>query len=284
MKSYSGLLIIGAILLGGYCTICFLTWFFQEKLIFFPFREYDASPSSLGIEFDEVSLSIPGGDTVYGWYCHTAAKPRAVILFLNGNAGNMSHRLERLPMARELNVDILLVDYPGYGRSTGKPTEQSLYATADASYHYLIAQRKAPANRIILFGESIGSAVALHLAAQQIVGGVVVESGFTSLPEVGSSHYGWLPVKYLLKYKFPARDYIMNTSCPVLVSHSPQDEVTPFRMGEELFELAEEPKRFVSLTGGHNDRDFLRNSDWRSSMIWLIDEVEKRAPQSPSSH
>jgi uncharacterized protein len=273
-----------SVLLGGYCTICFLTWLFQEKLIFFPFREYDADPSFLGIGFEEVSLSIPGGDTVYGWYCRTTTEPRAVILFLNGNAGNLSHRLERLPMARTVNADIFLVDYPGYGRSTGQPSEKSLYATAEAAYQYLVSQRKVHAMRIILFGESIGSAVALHLATQQLVGGVVVESGFTSLAKVGSSHYGWLPVKYLLKYKFSAREYIKSIRCPVLVAHSPQDEVTPFQMGEELFELAKEPKRFVPLSGGHNDRDFLRDSTWLESIIWLCDEVEKQAPQPSSSH
>jgi uncharacterized protein len=284
MKSYSGLVIIIAIIFGGYCTICFLTWFFQDKLIFFPFKEYDATPANLGIEFEEVTLATHAGDSICSWSCRTSPQPRIVILFLNGNAGNMSHRLERLPMAKALNADILLVDYPGYGRSTGKPSEQSLNAAALAGYQYLVSQKGVEPSRIILYGESIGSSAALHLASQERVGGVVVESGFTSLAEVGSSHYGWLPVKYLLKYRFPSRDYIKQIGCPVLVSHSSQDDVTPFSMGEELFELAAEPKRFVRLSGGHNDRDFLNDSSWLASMIWLCDEVEKQASRTPSSH
>jgi hypothetical protein len=112
----------------------------------------------------------------------------------------------------------------------------------------------------------------------------VVESGFTSLAEVGASHFSWLPVKYLLKYQFPARDLIKEITCPVIVSHSPLDEVTPFRMGEELFRLAAEPKKFVTLSGYHNDRDFLNDSAWRSAMAWLRTEVENRAVKSPSGH
>ena len=284
MRSYGILITIAAVILGGYGTICFLTWLFQDKLIFFPFRDYEATPASLGFNFEEVSLSTQTGDSVYGWYCHTSPEPRIVILFLNGNAGNISHRLERLLMARQQRADILLVDYPGYGRSTGKPSEDALYATAEAAYQYLIAIRGAEADKIILFGESIGSAVALHLAAQHPVGGIIVESGFTSIAEVGASHFSWLPVKYLLKYQFPARDLIKEVTCPVVVSHSPLDEVTPFRMGEELFRMASEPKKFVTLSGYHNDREFLNDSAWLSAMAWLMTEVENRAVKSPSSH
>ena len=284
MRSYSILITVAAVIVGGYGTICFLTWFFQDKLIFFPFRDYESTPASLGFEFEEVSLSTQAGDSLHGWYCRTSPEPWAIILFLNGNAGNLSHRLERLPMARQQGTDILLIDYPGYGRSTGKPCEEALYATAEACYQYLVIKRGIVANKIVLFGESIGSAVALHLATQHTVGGVVVESGFTSLAEVGASHFSWLPVKYLLKYQFPARDLIKEITCPVIVSHSPLDEVTPFRMGEELFRLAAEPKKFVTLSGYHNDRDFLNDSAWRSAMAWLRTEVENRAVKSPSGH
>ncbi|HSG94905.1 MAG TPA: alpha/beta hydrolase, partial [Afifellaceae bacterium] len=176
-----------------------------------------------------------------------------VVLFFHGNAGNISHRLDSLRIFNALNLDTLIFDYRGYGRSDGKVSERGTYRDGEAAWRYLTVERGIAAEDIVLFGRSLGAAIATYVASRHTPGALIVESGFVSVPDMAANLYPWLPARRLARIKFPAGDYLRAVSCPVLIVHSRDDEIIPFEQGRKLFERALEPKHFLELRGGHND-------------------------------
>lgn len=238
------LLCYGALILFIYLT--------QDRMIYFPFHQIEQTPRDIGIAFDEVILSTHDNEKLHAWFIPSPSAC-AVILFCHGNAGNISHRLDILPSFRNLGFSMLLFDYRGYGNSTGKPSELGTYRDAEAAYDYLTGQAGIAPEKIIVFGESIGCAVAVELAVRRRVGALVLLAGFTSLPELGQQLYPWLPVKLLAKHRYASIEKIQHIVCPKLIIHSPEDEIVPFWHGRALFEKACPPKEFLEIMGGHND-------------------------------
>ena len=152
-----------------------------------------------------------------------------------------------------MGLNVLIIDYRGYGRSTGKPSEQGLYRDAEAAWHYLTRSRGIDAKEIVLFGRSMGGAVATWLAAETQPAAVIVESTFTSVPDMAAKLYPLLPVRLLARLDFNAQENIRRVESPVLILHSRDDEIVPFEHARSLYEAAHEPKRLVELRGGHND-------------------------------
>jgi hypothetical protein len=174
-------------------------------------------------------------------------------LFLHGNAGNISHRLEMLKIVHQLGLNCFMLDYRGYGQSQGSPSEQGLYTDAEAAWNWLVQEKGLSSRDIICWGRSLGGAVAAYVARDKNPGALIIESSFTSLPELGQKLYPFLPVKMISRMSFSTTQYIKYMSCPVLVVHSPEDEIVPFAFGEELYRSAKEPREFLQIQGGHNE-------------------------------
>jgi len=176
-----------------------------------------------------------------------------VLLFFHGNAGNISHRLDSIAQFQELGLSVLIIDYRGYGQSTGRTTERGIYRDADAAWHYLIDDRGIVANDIVIFGRSLGASVASHLASEYQPLALIVESSFTSIPDIAQDIYPWLPVRWLSRLSHATRDYVRGVRCPILIIHSRDDEIIPFHHGEAIFASANEPRTLLTIRGTHND-------------------------------
>ena len=242
-----------------YAGISISLYLFQDRLVFFPDRNLAATPRDIGLDYEDVWLTTSDGVRIHGWYV-PAAGAGATIVFLHGNAGNISHRLDTLRIFHRLHVNTLIIDYRGYGQSDGSPSEPGSYLDARAAWDYLTEVRKLPPQTLIIFGRSLGGAVAAWLAKEVEPGGVVLESTFSSVPDMAVRLYPWLPVRLLARIRYDTRTYLLEVNCPVLVVHSEEDDLIPFSHGETLYAVAGQPKSFLRMRGGHNN-GFLVSGD-----------------------
>ena len=269
MATLTGLLLV--LLL---CTGLVIGWFWmiQERLIYFPLRDLYADPADAGLAFEEVRLTTDDGVRLHAWYLpHPEA--RGALLFLHGNAGNISHRLDSLAIFHRLGLATLILDYRGFGLSEGSPNEAGTYLDADAGWRHLVAARGYPPERIVVFGRSLGGAVAAHAAARHRPAGLIVESTPTSLVALGAELYPWLPVRLLARNRYPVRETLDRYPGPVLVAHSRHDEIVPFHHAEGLLAGLGARGRLLELRGGHNDGFLATGSAYFEGLDAYLDEV-----------
>lgn len=243
------------IFLLGYLGFLLLVYLGQPSMIYYPNipgKDLQATPGEAGLDFEEVQLQTRDGVELHGWYL-PATDPEAVLLFLHGNAGNISHRLDSLRIFNALGLSVLIFDYRGYGRSEGRPSEEGTYRDAEAAWSYLVEERGWRAEQIVVFGRSLGAAIAAQLSGKNSPRGLILESAFTSVPDFAAEIYPYLPVRLLSRYHYDTLKHLRRVSCPVLVIHSPDDEIIPFRHGRAVFRAADEPKTFLQISGGHNE-------------------------------
>ncbi len=245
-----GTVIITAAL--GYGLVLLLAFIFQERLLYFPLRSMAVTPAAAGLEFEEVWLTTGDGVRIFGWYVPAAGSRRA-LLFFHGNGGNISHRLDSIAQFQRLGLNVFIIDYRGYGHSEGRPTEAGTTLDAAAAWRYLVEQRGFAPEQIVIFGRSLGGAVAAGLAEQQRPGALILESTFTSVPDMAARQFPFLPVRQLSRLHYNTRERLARIDAPVLIIHSPNDEVIPFEHGRALFATAGQPKEFLQIDGGHND-------------------------------
>lgn len=264
MRVMVNVLLAGAI---AYAVILLLVFLFQPRLVYFPQveRELRATPRNVGLDYEDVVLHTADGEKLHAWWT-PAREARGAVLILHGNAGNISHRLEYLSMFNRLGYATLLVDYRGYGRSSGAPSEVGTYRDAEAAWHYLIETRKLAAHDVVVFGESLGGGVATWLAAKYPPRGLILASTFTSVPDLGAAVYPWLPVRWLARIDYNNLDHIGKITVPVLIAHSRNDEIIPIAHGEALFAAAREPKQFLTLSGGHNEGFLFARPEWAAAV------------------
>ncbi|HEY7514480.1 MAG TPA: alpha/beta hydrolase [Vicinamibacteria bacterium] len=226
---------------------------FEKSLIYHPSREHDVSARALGLAHESVALTAEDGVRLDALFL-PAKDSRVTVLLAHGNAGNLSHRLDRVIFLQaRLRADVLLFDYRGYGRSEGSPDEEGTYRDGRAAYRWLVEQRGVSPDRLVLFGESIGSAVALDLAVSRPCRALVLEAPFTSVPDMARVVLPFLP-RAFVRTQYDNLAKVGRLRVPLLVLHGDRDEVVPFSQGRRLFESAPEPKRFYSIPGaGHND-------------------------------
>jgi fermentation-respiration switch protein FrsA (DUF1100 family) len=206
-----------------------------------------------GLRLQEVWFDSTDGARLFGWYVESKETP-GVLLWCHGNAGNIIHRLENLVELYRLGLSVLIFDYRGYGRSSGTPSEEGFYRDALAAYAYLTETRRIAPERLVLFGRSLGAAVAGDVASRKPVAGLILESPFPSVGAVARAHYFGLPVDWLLSAEFNLVERLRRISVPVLVVHGDRDEVVPIQLGQQVFEAAREPKSFYLVPGAdHND-------------------------------
>jgi fermentation-respiration switch protein FrsA (DUF1100 family) len=239
------------ILVTVWVLLSLLIYLFQPRFVYFPYRAIDMTPENAGLVYEEITLTTKDNLKINGWFV-PHDNPRATLLFLHGNGGNISHRLDKLSIYHQLGLAVLIIDYRGYGASEGKPDEQGTYNDAESAWIYLINEKRIPENRIIIYGESLGGAVATWLAIQKHPGALILESAFTSIADMGKHYYPYLPVKLLARIKYPTLDRIAAITCPLLIIHSPADDIVPFTMGQKLYDQANQPKDFLEITGDHN--------------------------------
>lgn len=206
-----------------------------------------------GIPLEDVWFSSADGTKLFGWYVEATAD-RPVILWCHGNAGNIINRLDNLRELSRIGLSVFIFDYRGYGRSQGRPSEEGLYQDAIGAHDYLTRQRMIRPERLIVFGRSLGAAVAAELAAQKPAAGLVFESSFPSIEAVARFHYGGLPVHWLLGAEFRLLDRLPQLSLPKLIIHGDQDDIIPIELGRQVFEAAKPPKSFYVVNGAdHNN-------------------------------
>jgi fermentation-respiration switch protein FrsA (DUF1100 family) len=240
------------IIAGAYIAFAGFLFIFQSNYVYYPERVLSNDPGSIGLSFEAISFETSDGVKLSGWFI-PSDNARGVILFCHGNAGNISHRLESIQIFHRLGLAVFIFDYRGYGRSEGEPSESGTYKDAEAAWQYLVEERKVGPDRIVIFGRSLGGAVAAWLAQSRTPGALILESTFTSVPDIAAKLYPYLPVRLLLRFKYDTAGYLDKVSCPVLIVHSREDEIMPFGHGQRLFERAMEPKKFLEISGSHNE-------------------------------
>ena len=231
-----------------------IVWTQQRRLIYFPFGEVP-SPEAVGLAgTTPVSFRTADGLTLNGWFVSRSKTPSFTMIVFNGNAGNRAFRAPIANAFARANIAVLLFDYRGYGGNPGTPTEEALKTDARAARDYILSRGDVDRGELVYFGESLGSAVATELALEHPPAALILRSPFTSLTDVGRHHYGFLPVRWLLRDRYDSIGRIARVKAPVLVIGGDQDRIVPIAQTRQLYEAAVDPKSILILSGAdHND-------------------------------
>ena len=247
----------------------------ERNFIFFPERELLGTPADFGLAFEEVSFPATDGVKLHGWF--VPGPGEVTWLWLHGNAGNISHRLENLLLLhRRLGVNIFLFDYRGYGHSEGQPSEQGTYLDAERAFDYLRSRQDIDPAKIVLFGRSLGSSVAVDLATRYPPYGLILESPFTSMADMAKQAFPFLPVGFLVRTKYNSLAKVKEVHTPMLVLHGDQDDTVPFELGTRLFEAANQPKTFYTIAGsGHNDTYAVGGDPYFAALEQFLESLQR---------
>jgi len=247
-------LVIFAILLIIY------SYFLERGALYYPSKKIEFIPAGLGLGYEDIFFRTGDGIELHGWFV-PAQDAVATILYCHGNAGNISHRVEIAKMFNEKKMNFFIFDYRGFGKSKGWPTERGTYLDAQAAYDYLVGRQDIDRNRIVIFGKSLGAAIAIDLASRVKVAALISESSFTSTRDMARAIYPLLPFWLFLKSNYNAYAKIAKIETPKLIIHSRDDEIVPFSQGQRLFVKAKPPKEFYVMRGGHNDAFYIHNAE-----------------------
>lgn len=252
----------------------------EGKMTFFPspypVGNWDTRPGSVSVE--DVFFATADGVRIHGWW---AESPGAgvTILYFHGNAGNITHRIDNIAFLTQIPANVLAVDYRGYGRSEGRPSESGVYLDAQAAYDYLIREGHLSAGRLIVLGQSLGTAVAVDLAAKRPVAALILEAGFPSARRVVQEVMKIPGLHLILRSRFDSAEKLRTIQVPVLVAHCTRDPVIPFSLGKELFAAASEPKVFVEYdTDCHEPLFVARPNDYLNRLRAFIRQTAVRQP------
>jgi hypothetical protein len=263
MTSFMIYVLIGLLLLNV------LMYWRQPQMIFFPLSEHYQTPADWGLEYEDVTLDTQDGVQLHGWYIPNRESEQ-VMLFFHGNAGNISHRRDSIELFHHLGLNVFIIDYRGFGESEGKPGEQGLYKDAVAAWHYLTEEKGFDPDDVVIFGRSLGGAVAAKLAAGVEARGLILESTMSSARDFARAVFKILSRLVVVRYEFNTAQLVKSVHYPVLVLHSPEDEIMPFHLGEKIYDLANQPKHFVRMRGDHNNGFLLSQPEYEQELDrWL---------------
>ena len=239
--------------------------YLEQRALYYPAKEIIDTPSRLGVSYEEVSFRTSDGETLNGWYV-PGKNAKVTILYCRGNAGNISHRVHRIAFFHEMGVNFFIFDYRGYGKSSGKPSEKGLYEDAAAAHNYLVSRKDIGKTKIVVYGKSLGGAVAAEVCLRRNVSALILESSLASVILQAQQLYPFLPMNFLITQKYDTIAKVKNVNIPKLISHGKSDKVISFKHGEALFEAAADPKQFLPFEGGHNDDIYVTSSAYKKEL------------------
>lgn len=270
---------------AAYVVVAGALWLGQSQLLYQPSLDRAAAPTpaDIGLTYDDLRIETADGVRITGWSIPAPAADAPVVLFFHGNAGHIGDRLETLAMLHEAGAGVVIIDYRGYGASEGEPTESGTYADARAAWHWLTDTAGVAPARVVVFGRSLGAAVAAHLASETGPAGLVLEAAFTSLPDLAAERYPWLPARWLTRMRYATADYLRAVECPVMLAHAPDDEIVPFHHARRLNRLRPPVDTFHRLSkGGHNSAFVLSQPGYTRALRAFLQRVTRGgATQAP---
>ena len=247
----------------------------QPHMVFFPIKELRGAPGSWGMEYENVTIeSLDKTAKLHGWYIPAKGATKT-LLFFHGNAGNISHRGESIQIFHNLGLNVFIIDYRGYGSSTGEPSEKGIYDDARSAWQYLTQTRAVPASDIIIFGRSLGGVVAAQLASQVNAAGLILESIFSSAKEVANHLMPVMSRLVYLRFSFDAVNTVKKVNFPLLVLHSPADDIIPYKFGKKVFAAGNEPKTFFEMKGDHNGGFLESQPEYQQALEKFINSLGK---------
>ncbi len=275
-------LLIG--LLAAYLLLMLLIYWRQDQLLFRAHKDVRETPEDHGLAYEDLQLQTADGVTINAWYL-PHPDSRYALIFLHGNSDNLADVIPSLRLFKKLGFNCLAIDYRGYGRSQGRPSEKGTYLDAEAAWVHLLRERGFERERVVVLGRSLGGAIAAWLATRHRPAALVLESTYTRLQDVAAEHYPYLPVARLLRYRYPTVERLARIRSPVLIVHSPQDEVIPFAHGQQLFQAALEPKSFLRIQGRHYDGHETSGETYRRGLqAFFLEHLDPPPPVLISDH
>ena len=265
------------VVVAFFLTMGFIVRLVENRLAYFPtpFPENFGEVSHYALNLEDVFLTTCDGKRIHGWF-HAVSKSRSLLLWFHGNAGNLADRMDHLQILSLLGVNVFAIDYRGYGKSEGSPDEEGIYRDADAAYRFSTEEKGFDPARIIIYGISLGSAVAVDLAARKRCAGLILSAPFTSARAMARRMFRIPFIEYFPRTRFDNLGKIAQIRTPVLILHGTQDELVPFEMGKRLFEVANEPKTLFPVEGaGHNDIYVIAEEDYLVQMRKFMDFSSK---------
>ena len=274
MISYIIIFVLGLLLLNVWM------YYQQPRMIFYPVHELYQTPADWGLDYEDVTLNTADNVQLHGWYI-AQQQSEQVLLFFHGNAGNISHRRDSIELFHRLGLNVFIIDYRGYGKSRGKPDEQGLYRDAAAAWDYLTEEKGIVSDHILIFGRSLGGAVAARLASRVQARGLILESTLSSARDFARAVFPVLSRLVFTRYNFNTAENIQRVHYPVLVLHSPDDSIMPFHLGEKIFQAAQQPKHFVHMRGDHNTGFLQSQPEYAREFDRWLQEIQATM-QTPS--
>ncbi len=256
---WSGLCLVVTSLLGAYAALGMVLFLFQGQLVYFPEKQMAGTPHDIQLPYEAIYLKTGDQVELFAWYV-PAVSPRGTILFCHGNAGNISHRLAYVQIFHRLGLNVFLFDYRGFGLSGGSPSEEGTHLDSEAAWSFLAGKKGIPPGSVVVYGESLGGAVAARLATRYPARALILASTFTSLPDLGAELYPLFPVRLLSRFHYRTLDYVRQVRCPTLVIHSPEDDIVPYHHGKSIYNALGAPRELLTIRGDHNS-GFLVSGD-----------------------
>jgi len=244
---------------------------FEMSHIYHPVREISSTPQDIGLEYEDVYFQTSDQIKLHGWFI-PFPDSKVTLLVFHGNYGNISQRLEQLKFLHKMGVNIFIFDYRGYGKSKGSVSEEGTYEDSLAAWNYLRSRKDINPYKIILFGRSLGGALAIDLAAKVRSLGLCIESTFTSIPDIGKELYPYNPINLFASIRYDSISKMGNIHCPVMICHSKQDDMIPFSHAERLFSAAHSPKEFYMLKGMHKDGGEITGDSYQKALQQFIQQ------------
>lgn len=263
------------------CYVMVAAWLYfnQKKMLYYPRADHVGTPGEIGLPHEDVTLINRLGTRLHAWWL-PREDDRFTVLFSHGNAGNVSHRLDTLRIFHELGLSVLIYDYSGYGKSEGEPSEEATAADARAAWDWLVKEQGIRPGRIVLFGRSLGGAVTAQLAAELAqedgAAGMIMESTFSSVPDMGAVLYPWLPVRSLARYRYDSVKALEGVAFPALFAHSREDEIVAYELGARLYESYGGPKYFLEMKGSHNSGYLTMGEAYAKGLERFLARLENR--------
>jgi hypothetical protein len=277
------LLPVVRVLVLAYIGLAIALYLGQSNLVYMPSQELIDTPATIGLKFDDVQLSTKDNVNLDSWFVPAKDNDqigKGVILFCHGNGGNIGNRVSYLPIFKDLGLATFLFDYRGYGKSEGKPSEEGTYNDVEAAWQYLTQEKQIPPQKIIIYGESLGGAIASYLAqkisqqdGKNSAGGLILASTFTSISDRAAELYPFMPIRFLSRFSYNSIDRLPIIKIPILVIHSIDDEIIPFHHGDRNFQAANQPKKLVKLRGDHNGGFLDSLETYRSGLNEFIQRI-----------